>query len=88
MQDDASGEELTVQLDIQSLKDFHPDQLVEHVPELKKLMELRDALVSLKGPLGNAPSFRKAIESVLDDADAREHVLKELGLAARPTTDA
>jgi type VI secretion system protein ImpB len=51
-------------------------------------MELRDALVSLKGPLGNAPAFRKAIENVLDDGDSRDRVLKELGLAARPTTDA
>jgi len=88
LQEDAGDDELAVQLNIQSLKDFHPDQLVEQVPELKKLMELRDALVSLKGPLGNAPAFRKAIESVLDDGDSRERVLKELGLAARPTTDA
>lgn len=45
-------------------------------------MELRDALVALKGPLGNAPAFRKAIESVLSDDDSREKVLKELGMAA------
>jgi type VI secretion system protein ImpB len=88
LQADAGENELAVQLNIQSLKDFHPDQLIEQVPELKKLMELRDALVSLKGPLGNAPAFRKAIENVLDDGDSRDRVLKELGLAARPTTDA
>lgn len=88
LQEDASHDELAIQLNIRSLKDFHPDQLVEQVPELKKLMELRDALVSLKGPLGNAPAFRKAIESVLGDGDSRERVLKELGLAASPTTDA
>lgn len=86
LQEDAIDDELAVQLNIQSLKDFHPDQLVEQVPELKKLMELRDALVSLKGPLGNVPTFRNAIESVLEDAGSRERVLKELGLVTSTTT--
>ena len=49
---------------------------------------LRDALVALKGPLGNTPAFRKAIESVLADDDARERVLGELGLAAQQPLDA
>ncbi|WP_122876391.1 type VI secretion system contractile sheath small subunit, partial [Pseudomonas viridiflava] len=46
-------EELPVKLRVNSMKDFNPASLVEQVPELKKLMELRDALVALKGPLGN-----------------------------------
>ncbi|HSC85221.1 MAG TPA: type VI secretion system contractile sheath small subunit [Pseudomonas sp.] len=81
LQDDESTEELPVQLRINSMKDFNPAAVVEQVPELKKLMELRDALVALKGPLGNAPAFRKAIESVLADDDSRDRVLSELGLA-------
>lgn len=81
-------DEQTVQLRINSMKDFNPANLVEQVPELKKLMELRDALVALKGPLGNAPAFRKAIESVLADDDSRDRVLGELGLAAKEKLDA
>ncbi|WP_122560277.1 type VI secretion system contractile sheath small subunit, partial [Pseudomonas viridiflava] len=73
-------EELPVKLRVNSMKDFNPASLVEQVPELKKLMELRDALVALKGPLGNAPAFRKAIESVLADDESRGRVLGELGL--------
>lgn len=83
LQDEAAGEELGVSLKVNSMKDFNPASLVDQVPELKKLMELRDALVALKGPLGNAPAFRKAIESVLADDDSRERVLGELGLAAK-----
>lgn len=83
LQDEPDAEELPVQLRIQSMKDFNPASLIEQVPELKKLMELRDALVALKGPLGNAPAFRKAIESVLADDSSRERVLAELGLAAQ-----
>lgn len=86
--DEADDEDLAVQLKINSMKDFNPASLVEQVPELKKLMELRDALVALKGPLGNAPAFRKAIESVLADDDSRERVLGELGLVAKNKLDA
>jgi len=87
LQDEQEGDELAVQLRINSMKDFNPANLVEQVPELKKLMELRDALVALKGPLGNAPAFRKAIESVLSDGDSRDRVLGELGLAAQDKLD-
>ncbi|KHO64929.1 type VI secretion system contractile sheath small subunit [Pseudomonas flexibilis] len=79
---EGAEDDLAVQLRIDSMKDFNPASLVEQVPELKKLMALREALVALKGPLGNAPAFRKAIESVLADPDARDRVLNELSLDA------
>ena len=80
LQEEHDTEELAIQLRLNSMKDFNPASLVGQVPELKKLMELRDALVALKGPLGNAPAFRKAIESVLADDESRGRVLGELGL--------
>lgn len=87
LQDEESDDELALQLRINELQDFSPANLVGQIPELKKLMELRDALVALKGPLGNAPAFRHAIESVLADDDSRERVLNELGLAAQQNLD-
>lgn len=88
LQEEGGRDELAVGLQINSMKDFNPASIVEQVPELKKLMELRDALVVLKGPLGNAPAFRKAIESVLADDESRSRVLGELGLSAAPSQDA
>jgi type VI secretion system protein ImpB len=82
LQEGEGNEELAVQLHVNSMKDFNPASLVDQVPELKKLMELRNALVALKGPLGNAPAFRKAIEGVLADDESRSRVLGELGLNA------
>ncbi|KAA8699232.1 MULTISPECIES: type VI secretion system contractile sheath small subunit [Pseudomonas] len=80
LQETDEADELAIQVRINAMKDFNPAQLVEQVPQLHKLMALREALVALKGPLGNTPSFRKAIESALADDQARARVLAELGL--------
>ena len=81
--DETTDEELALKLQFQSMKDFDPASLVQQVPEMKALMELRDALVALKGPLGNVPSFRKAIEEVLTNQESRDKVLAELGMNAK-----
>jgi len=79
--DTPEGEEpenLTVSLKIESLNDFTPESIVRQTPELNKLLELREALVALKGPLGNVPAFRKKIQSVLGDEAARDKLMEEL----------
>ncbi|HIP51206.1 MAG TPA: type VI secretion system contractile sheath small subunit [Campylobacterales bacterium] len=81
--DKLSGDEdseITVDLKINSMKDFSPESIVENVDELKKLMELRASLVALKGPLGNMPAFRDAISNAISDDAERKKLLAELGV--------
>jgi len=73
------GEDMPVTIRINGVKDFTPDSVVQQVPELNKLMELRAALQSLKGPLGNVPAFKKKIDNLLGDATTRQRLLQELG---------
>ena len=75
----AGGGELPVQLQFRSLKDFGPEAVARQVPELSKLLELREALNALKGPLGNIPAFRKKIQAMIGDEAARSRILAELG---------
>ncbi len=75
-----SEDEMPVKLNIASLEDFSPDRIAEQVPELRKLLELREALVALKGPLGNIPAFRNRLQDLLASSEAREQLLKELDL--------
>jgi type VI secretion system protein ImpB len=78
-----SGEKdssLNVNLKFKKLSDFGPEAVAEQVPQLKKLLELRQALTALKGPLGNVPTFRRKIQSLLADPAARDKVMAELGL--------
>lgn len=73
-------DELNVSLDIKSLNDFSPDNIVRSVPELRKLLELREALTAVKGPLGNVPAFRARIAELLENEESRAQLLKELNL--------
>ena len=72
--------EMSMNLQFKSLKDFEPENIVKQVPELNQLLEMREALTALKGPLGNVPAFRKMLQEALTDEDARNKLLAELKL--------
>ncbi|MCS2147581.1 type VI secretion system contractile sheath small subunit [Scandinavium manionii] len=73
-------EEMPITLAVNSLDDFSPDNVAKKVPELKKILELREALVALKGPLGNIPAFRSRLQDLLGNEALREQLLKELDM--------
>lgn len=73
-------EDIPIALSVNSLEDFSPDRVAKNVPELKKLLDLREALVALKGPLGNIPAFRSRLQDLLGNEEMREQLLKELDI--------
>jgi type VI secretion system protein ImpB len=70
--------EMSVSLKFESIKDFDPEAIAKKTPELNKLLELREALSSLKGPMSNRPEFRKKIQELIKDEATRQQLLKEL----------
>jgi type VI secretion system protein ImpB len=74
------GASMNVSLKFKKLSDFGPEAVAMQVPELRKMIELRETLTALKGPLGNTPAFRKKIQELLGDNAKREQLMKELGL--------
>jgi type VI secretion system protein ImpB len=78
LDDSPDAGKMAVSLKFESLKDFEPERVAQQIPELRTLTELRTALVALKGPLGNVPGFRKAIQNLLEDETARQKLLNEL----------
>lgn len=73
-------EEMTVKMKVASMKDLGPEAIAAQIPELKKLMDLRDSLKSLAGPMSNVPEFRKKIQELIKDESARKQLLKEVGI--------
>lgn len=69
-----------VHLEVRSLKDLEPESICNQVPQLREMLALREALVALKGPLGNLPAFRKKLTALLHDPQARAQLMAELGV--------
>jgi len=72
--------ELAVSLNFASMEDFGPERIAAQVPELQTLVEMRDALMSLKGPLANVPEFRSKLQTLVKDDQARARILQEMGI--------
>ncbi len=70
---------ISVTLKFDSMEDFKPDNIAAQVPEIKKNVDLRQALLAVKGPLGNMPALRKSIQKIMDNDKERANLIKELG---------
>lgn len=74
-----AGDEMAINLKFDSMKDFTPAEIAKQVPELQKLLELREAIQGLKATL-NEREFGKKIEALIKDPAQREKILNELKL--------
>lgn len=78
--DQKEDSEININIDVNSLKDMEPDSLMKSIPELRRVYELRESLLALKGPLGNNPQMRRAIMAMIKDKDQRGRLIQEIGL--------
>ncbi len=85
--DDEQEGDLPVSLSFDTLADFSPDSIAKQVPELNKLLQLREALLALKGPMGNIPAFRNKLQELISDEATREQLEKELALVLNENED-
>lgn len=59
------NEKIEVRLNVRKLEDFHPDNIVDQVPELTTVYKIRQALSELRGNLSQNKEFRKRLEELL-----------------------
>lgn len=76
------GDEVKVDLDVESLNSFNPDEVVRKVPELAKMLEIRDLLVDLKARVITNRKFRLALEKIVRDKAQVEQIMQELDRVA------
>lgn len=65
---------------VDTLESLGPDAIVKAVPEIHKVLMLREALKTLRARVSNVSEFRKAVERLLDDEGKRADLLKRLGI--------
>ena len=79
---DEEGSELEVDMDLKSMKDFHPDEIAKNVEPLQKLLKARESLKQLKMQVLRDVKLRKAIEGVLKDGSGSiDDLMGKLGSA-------
>jgi len=72
------GSQMHIDLNFKGIKDFHPDQIVMQVPELKRLVAMRNLLKDLKANVIDNEQFRKALETTVKDKSRVQHLSDQL----------
>lgn len=84
VKDRISGEgETSVSLKFGTLKDFRPEAIAKQVPELKNLLELRNAMKALRPKMGDKAAQKQLLAAIKDPA-VRDQIL---GMIAQPKTE-
>lgn len=76
---EGDGSEMGVNLDFKNMEDFEPQNIVEKVDPLKKLMETRNKLRDLLTKADRSEDLENLLEEVLGDSDALAALQNELG---------
>jgi type VI secretion system protein ImpB len=76
---ESDGSEISVNLDFKNMEDFEPQNIVNKVDPLKKLMETRNKLRDLLTKADRSEDLENILEEVLSSTDALAALQGELG---------
>lgn len=76
--DPDTEEDMQVDIPIDSMKSFSPDQIVKHVPKLKGLLMLKKLMEETMANVDNRKEFRKLLNDLLSDEEALKKMMEEL----------
>ncbi|EGQ8025392.1 type VI secretion system contractile sheath small subunit [Vibrio vulnificus] len=76
----ADDSQFEVNLSFRSMKDFHPENLVEQIDPLKQLVETRNQLKVLLSKADRSRDLERLLKEVLQSADAIQGLAQELGI--------
>lgn len=88
---------MAVELPIDRMKSFHPDEIVHHVPKLKALLLMRKLLLEMQSDIDNRKELRRklyelfsnkeALQKVLESEQLKSYASMRLPAAAKPEGD-
>ena len=71
-------EDMKVSLDVDSMKSFSPEEVAKQVPQLNRMMSMRNLLQDLRNRIVSLPEFRKQLEKIVQDDASLEQLAAEL----------
>ena len=78
---------IAVDLRFKSMDDFHPEQVVQQVEPLKKLVEARRKLSDLLSKLDGNDRLDELLQEVIASSDSLKQLGKEAGVVTSPEPD-
>lgn len=67
---------LAVELPIDRMKSFHPDEIVHHVPKLKALLLLRKLLLEMQSDIDNRKELRRKLYELFSNKEELKKLLE------------
>ena len=81
LQDDGSN--LGIELNFGDIEDFDPDQIVQQVEPLRKLVEARQKLSDLRSKMDGNEKLENLLEGIISDAGKQKELSDSLGLQGK-----
>lgn len=78
LQDD--GSKLGIELKFEGIEDFEPDNIVQQVDPLRKLVEARQKLSDLRSKMDGNEKLENMLNDVISNADKQKELSDTLGL--------
>lgn len=76
--DPENEEDMNVELPIESMKSFSPDEIAKHVPKLRGILMVKRLLEEVVSNVDNRKDFRKLLNELLSNEEALKGMLDEL----------
>ncbi len=80
--------EIEVDLDIEDMDDFSPEKVARQIPELTRMLAMRNLLQDLRNRVVSTSQFRKKLEEIVHDKEALGRLAAELDQIVPPAADA
>jgi type VI secretion system protein ImpB len=81
LQDD--GSKMGVELKFKNIEDFEPDNIVQQIEPLRKLVEARKKLSDLRSKMDGNEKLETMLEDIISNADKQKELSQALGVEAK-----
>jgi len=72
------AEDMDVEIPIDSMNSFSPDKIVNHVPKLKGLIQMKTLLEEVVSNVDNRKEFRKLLTELMSNEEALAKMMEDL----------